>query len=51
LDAEGWLIAANRSHLGPLYAAMGDFEEAKRLFLEGEAALSFDKCFSSVLAT
>lgn len=51
LEAEGWLIAANRSHLGPLYAAMGDFEEAKRLFLEGEAALSFVKCFSPVLAT
>ena len=51
LDAEGCLIAANRSHLGLLYAAMGDFEEAKRLFQEGEAALSFDKCLSPVLAS
>ncbi len=51
VDSEGWLIAANRSHLGPLYAELGNFEEAKRLFLEGEAALSFDKCSSPVLAT
>jgi hypothetical protein len=51
VDSEEWLIAANRSHLGPLYAAMGDFEEAKRLFLEGEAVLSFDKCLSPVLAS
>ncbi|MBS7285792.1 MAG: hypothetical protein KIH06_00835 [Kiritimatiellae bacterium] len=51
LDAEGWLIAANRSHLGPLYAELGDFEEAKRLFQEGETVLSFDKCFSPVLAS
>jgi tetratricopeptide (TPR) repeat protein len=51
IDSGGWLIAANRSHLGTLYAAIGDFEEAKRLFQEGEAALSFDKCFSPVLAS
>lgn len=51
IDSEGWLIAANRSHLGPIYAELGDFEEAKRLFLEGEAALSFDKCSSPVLAS
>jgi hypothetical protein len=51
VDSEDWLIAANRSHLGPLCAASGDFEEAKRLFQEGEAALSFDKCLSPVLAS
>lgn len=51
VDSEDWLIAANRSHLGPLCAASGDFEEAKRLFQEGEVALSFDKCVSPVLAS
>lgn len=51
IDSEGWLIAANRSHLGPIYAAMGDFEEARRLFQEGEEALTLDSCFSPVLAS
>lgn len=51
LDAEGWLIAANRSHLAPMYAKLGDFEEAMRLFKEGDEALTFNKCFSPVLAS
>ena len=51
IDSQGWLIAANRSHLGPLYAELGDFEEARRLFQEGEEVLTLDSCFSPVLAS
>lgn len=35
LDAEGWLIAANRRHLGALAASTGDEEEAECCFREG----------------
>lgn len=51
LDAEGWLIAANRRHLGALAAAAGDTEEAKRCFKEGDEALPLDRCWAPVLAS
>ena len=50
-DAEGWLIAANRRHLGALAAAAGDEEEAKRCFREGDAALPLAMCWAPVLAS
>ena len=50
-DAEGWLIAANRRHLGGLAAAAGDEEEAKRCFAEGEKALPLSGCWAPVLAS
>ena len=50
-DAEGWLIAANRRHLGALAAAAGDEEEAKRCFREGDAALPLARCWAPVLAS
>ena len=50
-DAEGWLVAANRRHLGALAAAVGDAEEAKRCFDEGEKALPLNKCWAPVLGS
>ncbi len=50
-DAEGWLVAANRRHLGALAAAVGDAEEAKRCFDEGETALPLDTCRAPVLGS
>ena len=50
-DAEGWLVAANRRHLGALAAAAGDAEEAKRCFDEGEKALPLNKCWAPVLGS
>lgn len=51
LDAEGWLIAANRRHLGALAAAAGDAIEAQRCFKEGDEALPLDRCWAPVLAS
>lgn len=51
LDAEGWLIAANRRHLGALAAAAGDAIEAQRCFREGNEALPLDRCWAPVLAS
>ena len=51
LDAEGWLIAANRRHLGALAAAAGDIAEAKRCFKEGDEALPLARCWAPVLAS
>lgn len=48
---EGWQIAANRTHLGALYAAQGRSYLAVGLFEEGNARLSFDRCFDSVLGS
>ena len=50
-DAEGWLVAANRRHLGALAAAADDIEEAGKCFAEGEKALPLDKCWAPVLAS
>ena len=51
LDAEAWLIAANRRHLGALAAAAGDIAEAKRCFKEGDEALPLARCWAPVLAS
>jgi len=51
LDAEGWLIAANRRHLGALAAAAGDTTEAERCFKEGDEALPLARCWAPVLAS
>lgn len=51
LDAERWLIAANRRHLGALAAAAGDAIEAQRCFKEGDEALPLDRCRAPVLAS
>ena len=51
IDSEDCLIAANRSHLAPMYVKLGHFEEAMRLFKEGDEALTFNKCLSPVLAS
>lgn len=51
LDAEGWLIAANRRHLGALAVAAGDTTEAERCFKEGDEALPLDRCWAPVLAS
>ena len=45
----GWMIAANRRHLGALAAAAGEVEEAVRCFNEGERALPLER--SPVLAS
>ena len=50
-DAEGWLIAANRRHLGALAAAAGDAVESMRCFVEGEEALPLAGCWAPVLAS
>ncbi len=50
-DAEGWFVAANRRHLGALAAAVGEAEEAKKCFDEGEKALPLDKCWAPVLGS
>lgn len=50
-NAEGWMIAANRRHLGVLAAVSDDVEEAERCFKEGDEALPLDKCWSPVLAS
>ena len=49
--AEGWLVAANRRHLGALAAAAGETDEAKACFAEGDAALPLAGCFAPVLAS
>ena len=51
LVAEGWLIAANRRHLGALAAEVGDVEESVKCFAEGEVALPLAKCWAPVLAS
>lgn len=51
LDAEGWLIATNRRHLGALAAAAGDTTEAERCFKEGDEALPLARCGAPVLAS
>lgn len=50
-EVEGWMVAANRRHLGALAAAAGETEEALSCFREGDAALPLEKCDSSVLAS
>ena len=51
LEAEGWLVAANRRHLGALAAVAGDAAEAMTCFAEGENALPLAKCWAPVLAS
>lgn len=51
IDSEGWLIAANRRHLGALAAADGCVDEAIAYFEEGDEALPVEKCRSPVLAS
>ena len=48
---EGWQIAANRTHLGALYAAQGRQDLALTSFKEGAAKLPIEKCFDSVLGS
>lgn len=48
---EGWQIAANRTHLGALYAAQGRQDLALMSFEEGAAKLPIEKCFDSVLGS
>ena len=50
-DAEGWLVAANRRHIGALAASAGEMDEAVACFAEGEKALPLDKCWAPVLAS
>lgn len=50
-DAEGWLVAANRRHLGALAAAAGDADEAAKCFAEGDLALPLGKCWAPVLGS
>ena len=51
VDAEGWLVAANRRHLGALAAAVGEEDEAMTCFAEGEQSLPLDECRSPVLGS
>ena len=51
VDAEGWLIAANRRHLGALAAVVGDAAESVKCFAEGEEALPLAGCWAPVLAS
>jgi len=50
-DTEGWLVAANRAHLGVLHAAAGELDVAKRLFQEGDEALPQAACWAPVLGS
>ena len=50
-DSEGWMVCANRRHLGALAAADGCVDEAIAYFDEGDAALPTEKCYSPVLAS
>ncbi len=50
-DAEGWMVCANRRHLGALATADGCVDEAIAYFDEGDAALPTEKCYSPVLAS
>ena len=50
-EAEGWLVAANRRHLGALAVAAGDADEATRCFAEGEKALPLGACWAPVLGS
>jgi len=50
-DIEGWLVAANRAHLGVLYAAAGELDLARRLFHEGDEALPLDASWAPVLGS
>lgn len=51
MDAAGWLVAANRRHLGALAAVAGDTAESTRCFAEGDDALPLAGCWSPVLAS
>ncbi len=50
-DAEDWLVAANRRHLGALAAAAGDGAESESCFKEGEGAMPLAKCWAPVLGS
>ena len=50
-EAEGWLVAANRRHLGALAAAADDADEAAKCFAEGDKALPLDACWAPVLGS
>lgn len=50
-DAEAWLVAANRRHLGTLAAAAGDAQEAVACFSEGNDALPLNRCWAPVLGS
>lgn len=50
-DAEGWQIAANRTHIGVLAVVAGDVDEARRCFREGDEALPLARCWAPVIAS
>lgn len=50
-EAEGWMVASNRRHLGTLAAAAGEGALARQLFEDGEAALPLKCCYAPVLAS
>ena len=50
-ECAGWQIAANRTHLGALYAALERSDLAVRAFEKGNASLPLEKCFDSVLGS
>ena len=51
LEAEGWLVAANRRHLGALAAAANEADEAAKCFAEGDGALTLAECWAPVLGS
>ena len=50
-ECEGWQIAANLTHLGALYAALGQLDLTVESFKNGNAMLPLEKCFDSVLGS
>ena len=51
LESEGWLVAANRRHLGALAAAANEADEAAKCFAEGDGALALTECWAPVLGS